>query len=88
MSVEVFKTNISHYADAESILRQISDQREDYVANFDLEDCDKILRVECQDEEVESVEIIELVKNSGFKAEILSGDIDSDYRVLHKIVCT
>lgn len=44
--VEIFKTTIHEKELAAEILQKLSKQFPSYVLNFDLEDCDKILRVE------------------------------------------
>ena len=44
--IEVFKTNIQSQYEAKVILEELNFQFPDYAINFDLEDCDKILRVE------------------------------------------
>jgi len=46
MVVEVFKTNVQKEADKNYVIAVIQSQFPDYKINFDLEDCDKILRVE------------------------------------------
>ncbi|QSB26564.1 hypothetical protein [Flavobacterium sp. CLA17] len=46
MAVEVFKTNVQRELDKNYIIAVIQTQFPDYKVNFDLEDCDKILRVE------------------------------------------
>lgn len=46
MVVEVFKTNVQRELDKNYIIAVIQRQFPDYKINFDLEDCDKILRVE------------------------------------------
>ncbi|WPO80898.1 hypothetical protein [Flavobacterium sp. KACC 22761] len=46
MIVEVFKTNVQKEADKNYVVAVIQAQFPDYKINFDLEDCDKILRVE------------------------------------------
>lgn len=46
MVVEVFKTNVQREMDKNYIIAVIQTQFPDYKINFDLEDCDKILRVE------------------------------------------
>jgi hypothetical protein len=46
MVVEVFKTNVQKEADKNNIITIIQNQFPHYKVNFDLEDCDKILRVE------------------------------------------
>jgi hypothetical protein len=44
--VEVFKTNVQKETDTNYIIAVIKRQFPAYKINFDLEDCDKILRVE------------------------------------------
>lgn len=44
--VEVFKTNVQKETDTNYIIAIINRQFPTYKVNFDLEDCDKILRVE------------------------------------------
>lgn len=61
--VEVFKTNVNHVAQANYIIALVFKQFPDYVANFDLNDCDKILRVEGVKIDVKSI-IVLLNQNS------------------------
>ena len=72
--VEVFKTNVKYQEDANEIIDHIRQAFEGYDANFDLEDCDKILRVCSQTGKIDSKVIIKLVHNAGFSAEILDDD--------------
>jgi len=44
--VEVFKTNIQEICEAKILSKLIEREFRNYEANFDLEDCDKILRVQ------------------------------------------
>ncbi|WDF60577.1 hypothetical protein PQ462_04205 [Flavobacterium sp. KACC 22758] len=46
MIVEVFKTNVQKESEKNYVIAVIQNQFPDYKINFDLEDCDKILRVE------------------------------------------
>ncbi|MEO8532496.1 MAG: hypothetical protein ABI441_02040 [Flavobacterium sp.] len=46
MIVEVFKTNVQRESEKNYVTAIIQSQFPDYKINFDLEDCDKILRVE------------------------------------------
>ncbi len=48
--VEVFKTNVNTWRRAKFILDLIHQKFESCEANFDLDDCDNILRVESSDE--------------------------------------
>ena len=69
--VEVFKTNVKERMDASMLIDQIHKAFRGYKANFDLDDCDRILRVKSTMGPVESHRLIGLVKELGFKAEIL-----------------
>lgn len=55
MIVEVFKTNVRKEADKNYVIAVIQSQFPNYKINFDLEDCDKILRVEGIDLECENI---------------------------------
>ncbi|WP_431244154.1 hypothetical protein ACQ9BO_07195 [Flavobacterium sp. P21] len=55
MIVEVFKTNVQKEADKNYVIAVIQTQFPDYKINFDLEDCDKILRVEGVDIEFDNI---------------------------------
>ncbi|TDW46510.1 hypothetical protein EV144_106182 [Flavobacterium sp. 270] len=62
--VEVFKTNVQKETDTNYIVAVIQRQFPAYKINFDLEDCDKILRVEGVD--LQSNNIIEYVNCLGY----------------------
>jgi len=67
--VEVFKTNVFNDADAQELAYLISDKFPGILINFDLEDCDKILRVEGP--HFTSNQIIHLVTGQGYSCSIL-----------------
>lgn len=69
--VEVFKTNISEKHLAEKILYEIHKANAAYQANFDLQDCDRILRVKALCGEVNTDPIIHLISEFGYKASVL-----------------
>ncbi|SFD09858.1 hypothetical protein [Flavobacterium phragmitis] len=46
MVVEIFKTNVQKESEKDYVIAVMQTQFPDYKINFDLEDCDKILRVE------------------------------------------
>ena len=66
--VEVFKTNIDDKLVAEEIRQLLLDHLPDCKVNFDLEDCDKILRVEGF---VSADEVIEMVREHDYQCEVL-----------------
>lgn len=66
--VEVFKTNIENKLEAERIRELLLDHLPDCRINFDLDDCDKILRVEGF---VSAAEVVRVVKEHNFHCELL-----------------
>jgi len=67
--VEVFKTNVEQPEQSEFLIDQISSHVPDGKINFDLEDCDRILRIEA--EHISNETIIGLLNKNGFQAEVL-----------------
>ncbi|MFZ1679237.1 MAG: hypothetical protein WBP41_19180 [Saprospiraceae bacterium] len=72
--IEVFKTNVINDEHAKMLIDQIHFEFSHYKVNFDLEDCDKILRVESVTGYVDSSILINLLDSFGFYAEILPDD--------------
>lgn len=64
MIVEVFKTNVQSEIETNNIINSIQNQFPECQINFDLEDCDKILRVAGFD--IKSTKIIELINRLGY----------------------
>lgn len=62
--IEIFKTNVQKKSDASYIIAILKRKFPDYKINFDLEDCDKILRVETP--EFEPKQIIEDINCLGY----------------------
>ncbi|PJJ84922.1 hypothetical protein CLV57_1944 [Mucilaginibacter auburnensis] len=69
MIVEVFKTNVEEVELSERIIQQLSAQFPESLINFDIDDCDKILRVEAA--EVSPEKIIQILNSNGYSCEIL-----------------
>ncbi len=69
--IEVFKTNVAHEDQALMLLEQMHMTFPGYKINFDLEDCDKILRVESPFERINPSSWIELLRSYGFECETL-----------------
>jgi len=67
--VEVFKTNVQKKAQSKMLLSILSEAFPAFKINFDLSDCDKVLRVE--GDNIEALRILILVKEYGVKCEIL-----------------
>ncbi|MFA6403269.1 MAG: hypothetical protein WCX31_16845 [Salinivirgaceae bacterium] len=67
--IEVFKTNVEQPEQSEFLINQIRCHVPGGKINFDLEDCDKILRIEA--ERISNETIIGLLNQNGFLAEVL-----------------
>jgi len=69
--IEVFKTNVTNKVDAAIIIAHIHQHFTSYVANFDLQDCDHILRIKSVNGRVKATSLIKMVNGFGFHAEVL-----------------
>ncbi len=68
--VEIFKTNVTDGVQAGLLLQLLHAQWPQYLANFDLEDCDRILRIES--DSVENEKILSLMHLQGYVCEVLN----------------
>jgi hypothetical protein len=69
--IEVFKTDVSDFLTAQKVVDFLHREFKNYQANFDLDDCDKILRIKSFDEKICPIEIEKLLAGFGLKAEVL-----------------
>lgn len=67
--VEIFKTNVHDVLQAEKVLAMLNIRFPAFMINFDLHDCDKILRVKGESIPIE--EIVSLVSSNGFQCSLL-----------------
>ena len=67
--VEVFVTNVQHVYQADIVLNELRKYLPESKINFDLDDCDKILRIEaiC----ITADHIRQLLKEKGFRCRLL-----------------
>jgi len=72
--IEVFKTDVNEKEHAKMLLDRIHTAFRHCRANFDLEDCDKILRVKGITGEEETWQIVSLVRSYGWHVEVLPDD--------------
>ncbi len=73
--IEVFKTNVNERNEANRLVEQIHENFEGHQANFDLEDCDKILRVKSATGSIQVSRLITLLNDFGFHAEVLPDEV-------------
>jgi hypothetical protein len=83
--VEVFRTNVEAREHADMLIHHIRAAANQYCVNFDLDDCDRILRIQCDTGMVKADVIIELLKDFGFSAEVLPDSTPSDEKITRVI---
>lgn len=67
--IEVFKTNINDLSIASHMLKELLKHFPDSTINFDLEDCDRILRIE--NDKVIPFKVIQFLQSNGFECQSL-----------------
>lgn len=67
--VKVFKTNVKNKKQANEVLREMKTVFPEAALNFDLEDCDKVFRIES--ETISSESVLQFIRQAGFKGEEL-----------------
>lgn len=75
--VEVFRTNVKDPVTADTLIGHIHTSFADYKANFDLEDCDNILRVQCMQGSIKTSLLIDLLKKFGCDVEVLPDELSA-----------
>jgi hypothetical protein len=68
--IEVFKTNVQKTKQAATLIAILSNRFANFTVLFDLEDCDKILRVEGNI--INPLAIMEVLEAQGYQCEILN----------------
>ncbi len=72
--VEIFKTNVDSPCHANMLVYRIQQVFTHYTVNFDLEDCDRILRVKCTSGDIHPLPLIEFLEKQGCVAQMLPDD--------------
>lgn len=78
--VEVFKTDVCDPTDAGFLIDMIRKAYPCYKVNFDLQDCDHILRIETFAGDLSTNSIIRLLEQLGYTAEVLPDEIPLFYK--------
>jgi hypothetical protein len=68
--VEVFKTDVADASQSQLLEYVLSSEFSDYKVNFDLSDCDKILRIESNKINVNKV--LSIVNRLGYQCHVLA----------------
>ena len=67
--VEIFKTNVYAKSTAQKLIKVLKKHFPHFKINFDLQDCDRILRVEGYQLEIQKIKSI--VNEKGFICEVI-----------------
>lgn len=67
--IEVFKTNVQEVEQSQMIVEKLLEHFPNSAINFDLEDCDKILRIHSLS--ISNRKIIAVLNANGFHCEVL-----------------
>ena len=70
-TVEVFRTSVPDATEASLLLRQLRTRFPDWIMNFDLSDCDRVLRVESPGATIDYGYIENLLQRNGYHCEPL-----------------
>ena len=68
--VEIFKTSVNNQQLANQIVSNLNQLYPDYHINFDLEDCDKVLRIESKNS-IDILGILNFGKLNSIKIELI-----------------
>ncbi len=69
--VEVLRTDVNDASVARLLILRIQQAFPEYEVNFDLDDCDHILRVKCKANAIDVFPLVLLLKECGYYAEVL-----------------
>ncbi|WP_432672686.1 hypothetical protein [Flavobacterium sp. SM2513] len=73
--IEIYKTNISRKKEARQVAKQFKKSFPNCRIDFDLEDCDRILRIDTFNEALNNTAVLQLVLECGFYIEVLADEI-------------
>ncbi|MBE0392414.1 hypothetical protein [Flavobacterium sp. PL002] len=73
--IEIYKTNVLKKKQAKEITKKIKALFSNYKINFDLEDCDHIMRVDTRCGILDNNTIIEIFRENNFYIEILPDEV-------------
>jgi len=74
--VEVFKTNIRCHAHALAIGNFLQVSFGSYIVNFDLDDCDHIMRIRSLHGPIDNERVCRIVLALGFEANVLADEAE------------
>lgn len=69
--VEIFRTNVEDHQMANKIIAHFNHYYPDYRVNFDLDDCDNVLRIECSNS-IDVVGVLSYAEINQIEMEVIS----------------
>jgi len=69
--VEIFKTNVCNANQSARVIQLLSERFLEYEVNFDLDDCDQILRIETAFGEINNAKIKQVLASAGYSCQEL-----------------
>jgi hypothetical protein len=69
--IEIFRTNVTKKSVSKRVKSKLLEVIPTAAINFDLQDCDRILRVQNEEQNFDAQQVIELVGTMGFDCEVL-----------------
>ncbi|CAN5413803.1 hypothetical protein BH10BAC4_BH10BAC4_17260 [soil metagenome] len=82
MNVEVFRTDVKNSDHARGLIDIIHDFFPGCYANFDLDDCDHILRIKSFQADINSRNIVDLLAYHGYSADVLEDEVIPEVKSL------
>ncbi|WP_126248832.1 hypothetical protein [Chitinophaga rhizosphaerae] len=67
--IGIFKTNINTQKEKKRVIRALSGEFSATMCTLDLEDCDKVLRVDCP--QMQEHQVISFVRDLGYQCAVL-----------------
>jgi hypothetical protein len=71
--IEIFKTNVNTKRQAQQVLKSLQACLPDYCFNFDLDDCDRILRAQSSSNSIDINNIIKIVEDNAVAIDLIEG---------------
>jgi hypothetical protein len=69
--IEVFKTNVNKKQEADRLVKALLLAMPGYLFCFDLEDCDRILKVRAADDQLDNRHVIQLLNENNYTCTFL-----------------
>jgi hypothetical protein len=70
--VEIFKTDVMQECEAATLISLLLQHLPHCRINFDLEDCDRILRIESAQQEINLPQVIHIMNRQGYACTLLT----------------